>query len=247
MRRALNGFSGTVIGLDYRGKTVLAAHEPVPALNLGIVAKIDLSEIREPFIRSGLTAAVVAFLVVSAGTVLFFRVGAPIIERLEAYAQDLEMEVEERKQVEAEREELIAKLEAQNAELERFAYTVSHDLKSPLITIKGFVGVVRQDLAEGGSETVAEDLARISNAADKMDQLLRDLLELSRIGRLVGDALPDVPPLGREPRFSGVRIGFPACRGGRIAVGDPLGDRRLRVRLPQSGRRRPPFGAHLAL
>ena len=100
MRRAMEGLSGIVIGLDYRGKTVLAAHEPVGVLNLGIVAKIDLSEIRAPYIRSGLAAAVVAFLVILAGTALFFRVGNPIIERLEAYSQDLEMEVEDRKQAE---------------------------------------------------------------------------------------------------------------------------------------------------
>ncbi len=94
-------------------------------------------------------------------------------------------DISERKQAEEAREALIAKLEAQNAELERFAYTVSHDLKSPLITIQGYVGMLRRDLARGGSETVGDDLARISSAADKMDQLLRDLLELSRIGRLI--------------------------------------------------------------
>ncbi|MBN2294692.1 MAG: PAS domain S-box protein [Pirellulales bacterium] len=91
----------------------------------------------------------------------------------------------ERNRTAREREELIFQLESQNAELERFTYTVSHDLKSPLITIKGYVGMLRQDLAEVMAEPVESDLARIANAADKMDQLLRDILELSRIGRLV--------------------------------------------------------------
>jgi PAS domain S-box-containing protein len=100
MRRALKGMSGTVIELDYRGETVLAAYEPVPALNLGIVAKMDMAEIREPFIRSGLSAATVALLVVLVGTTLFFRVGKPIIARLEAYSRELEGEVEERKRTE---------------------------------------------------------------------------------------------------------------------------------------------------
>ncbi|NQT40546.1 MAG: PAS domain S-box protein [Planctomycetes bacterium] len=94
-------------------------------------------------------------------------------------------DITERNRAQREREELIAKLEAQNAELERFAYTVSHDLKSPLITIQGYVGMLRQDLADEVPVTVRDDLARISSAADKMDQLLRDLLELSRIGRLI--------------------------------------------------------------
>ena len=100
MRLALKGLSGTVIGLDYRGETVLAAHEPVAVLNLGIVMQIDLAEIRAPFIRSGLSAAAVALLVILAGTALFFRIGNPIIARLEAYSRDLEKEMEERKRAE---------------------------------------------------------------------------------------------------------------------------------------------------
>ena len=100
----------------------------------------------------------------------------------------------ERKEIEKEREAMIAKLEAQNAELERFTYTVSHDLKSPLITIKGFVGMLQRDLAEEDSGQVESDLMRISAAADKMNMLLRDLLELSRIGRLVNPS--ENVPLG---------------------------------------------------
>jgi PAS domain S-box-containing protein len=94
-------------------------------------------------------------------------------------------DITDRKKVEAEREALIRELEAKNAELERFAYTVSHDLKSPLITIRGFLSFVEQDAESGNLERVRADLGRIRDAVDKMQRLLSELLELSRIGRVV--------------------------------------------------------------
>ncbi len=84
-----------------------------------------------------------------------------------------------------ERERLIESLEAQNVELERFSFTVSHDLKSPLLTIRGFVGCVREAHRTGQLETVTEDLNRIEGAAARMTVLLEELLELARIGQVL--------------------------------------------------------------
>lgn len=94
-------------------------------------------------------------------------------------------DITERKQAEEKREQLLTELGHKNAELERFTYTVSHDLKSPIITIKGFLGYLEKNALEGNIEAMKKDIAFIANAADKMEQLLGELLELSRIGRLV--------------------------------------------------------------
>jgi signal transduction histidine kinase len=97
MRRALKGLSGTVVAFDYRGELVLAAYEPVSELNLGIVAKIDLAEVRAPFIRAGIMAIFFALLVVMAGAIVFKRVSDPIIQHLTVANQQLRVEIDERK------------------------------------------------------------------------------------------------------------------------------------------------------
>lgn len=93
-------------------------------------------------------------------------------------------DITERKTLERERARLISQLEDKNAELERFTYTVSHDLKSPLITIKGFLGMLESDAKSGNIERMRQDMDRIGKAADKMKELLDEVLQLSRIGRV---------------------------------------------------------------
>ncbi|MCK5125833.1 MAG: PAS domain S-box protein [candidate division Zixibacteria bacterium] len=93
-------------------------------------------------------------------------------------------DITERKLIEIEREKLIAELEDKNAELERFTYTVSHDLKSPLFTVKNFIGLLRKDIDDNNTKLIEDDIRRIDNASTKMQQLMDDLLALSRIGRV---------------------------------------------------------------
>jgi PAS domain S-box-containing protein len=101
--------------------------------------------------------------------------------------QQLADTVRQLQQEVAERGVVSSELESKNAELERFAYTVSHDLKTPLVTIKGFLGLLDKDLAAQDMDRAATDMAKITRAADTMARLLEELLELSRIGHVVGD------------------------------------------------------------
>lgn len=84
-----------------------------------------------------------------------------------------------------ERIEREAELQQKTDELTRFTYTVSHDLKSPLVTISTFLGFLDQDLRQQDAERIAKDMGFIRNAAQQMTRLLDELLELSRIGRVV--------------------------------------------------------------
>ncbi len=117
-----------------------------------------------------------------------------LARRMEMYKETRDQalrEVTERKRVEAvlldnERklEGLLDELSAKNAEMESFVYTVSHDLKTPIVTIEGFIGALREDFADRLSETGEQYLRYMSEAARKMEVLINDLLNLSRIGRL---------------------------------------------------------------
>ncbi|HEY5730172.1 MAG TPA: HAMP domain-containing sensor histidine kinase, partial [Anaerolineales bacterium] len=93
-----------------------------------------------------------------------------------------------------ERVSLNRELELQNEELERFTYTVSHDLRSPLVTIRGFLGYLKHDAESSDMTRFDKDLNRIASAVDKMQTLLNELLELSRIGRITNP--PENVPFG---------------------------------------------------
>jgi len=323
MHRALSNLSGTMIGLDYDGTEVLAAYEPIDILNLGIVAKVDLNEVRQPFINAGLIILGITILIILLGGIIFSHFAQPIshqiidneikfrnlvenisewiweinsegkllysspqvknilgysigeqsnisiyelikaedIERIQASFEEcisqkkslleftcifkhksgqsvyLELNVDRvidanglvtgfrgigrdiseriakqhelqqyRENLELMVSERTEELKQINTEMRNFAYIVSHDLRSPLVSICGFTGELQNDIKlikewidqqymdsaeltcskevkDALTERIPESLYFISNATEKMNYLIQSILTLSRAER----------------------------------------------------------------
>jgi PAS domain S-box-containing protein len=238
MRRALSGLSGTVVGLDYRGETVLAAHEPVAELGSGIVAKIDLAEIRAPFIRAGLMAICAALVVVFVGAVVFLRVSNPIVKRLEERTAELmianehlELEIQERTGAE-EALSWEASINAAIAELssalilpkpiEDISWLVLEHAKHLTRSGFGYVGFIDPDTGYLVSVTMTRDIWDTCHVPDKE-------IIFKKFSGLWGWVLENRKPLltnspAQEPMSAGTPPGhIPISRF--ISVPAMLGDR----------------------
>jgi two-component system, NtrC family, sensor kinase len=82
------------------------------------------------------------------------------------------------------RASLLEDVERKNKELEAFSYSVSHDLRAPLRSIDGFSQALLEDYADKLDAKGLDHLTRVRSAAKRMGELIDDLLELSRIGRV---------------------------------------------------------------
>ena len=87
-----------------------------------------------------------------------------------------------RQEVEAERAKLTSNLEVVNAELQHILYTAFHDLRSPLVIIKGFLEMLKQDLQAERRDRIQIDIEHIEGATDKMDKVLSSSLKFAKIG-----------------------------------------------------------------
>jgi signal transduction histidine kinase len=128
-------------------------------------------------------------------------------------------------------------IEARSAELERFTHVVSHDLKAPLVTVRGFLGYVERDARAGEVSRLESDVGRIRAATDQMSRLLDDMLELSRTGR-IDHPHEDIPFGDVVSEARTLTEGRLLARGVRVEVEEPLpvvrGDRRRLVELVQN-------------
>ena len=145
-------------------------------------------------------------------------------------------DITERKQAEDERERILKDLEIKSAEMERFVYAISHELRSPLATVQGFVSLLRDDIKERkDEEEVNHDLKFIENGVTTMEHLLRESLDITRIGR-VENPPGDIPfgeivqealkQTAAQIKSSGVEVavaeGFPGVHVDRMRIMEVL-------------------------
>ncbi|MBL4720433.1 MAG: PAS domain S-box protein [Alphaproteobacteria bacterium] len=83
MRKALSGLSGVIRYIDGGGRDMLAAYEHIPSLNKGLVAQVNLSTVRQPFLIATGMSMVVALIAIAFAVFVFRRVSTPVIDRLE--------------------------------------------------------------------------------------------------------------------------------------------------------------------
>ena len=100
---------------------------------------------------------------------------------------ELEQRVADRTQ---ELERRTHELERFNNELDQFTYVASHDLQEPVRNLVSYSTLLKEDLGGDLSEDAAEDLFYITSAASRMQQLVQDLLALSRAGRAAVTTAP---------------------------------------------------------
>lgn len=154
------------------------------------------------------------------------EVNFDITERKRAEQEIRRLNAELERRVEERTEQLLEN----NRELEAFAYTISHDLRSPLRSMEGFSQALLEDYGDRIDATATDYVRRIAHSAGKMDTLIQDLLGYSRLSRADLKIEPvDLTSVVRsameqlEPRAGSIRV--------REPLGEVLGNRSILVQI----------------
>ncbi len=198
MRAALMGKSGTLVGHDYRGEIVLAAHEPVKELNFGIVAKIDLAEIRAPFVRASAIALGFTVLVVLAGALSFLRITKPVIRRLEDQAEELKIANELMKQQIAE----CVRIEGE-IKWEAKVNSALSELYGPVISPSASVLDITNTILDEAKDLTASDHGYVSSIDPVSGDMIAHTLTSMMQGqcRMRGENQRTLFPKGQDGRY----------------------------------------------
>jgi signal transduction histidine kinase/CheY-like chemotaxis protein len=123
---------------------------------------------------------------------------------------NLQQEIIERKEAQAKLQTYTQELEASNAELDAFAHTVAHDLKTPLTAMMGYAYLIEKQVVKQPSEKVIESAQRITHGGQKMSDIINGLLLLASVRKL--ESIP------RKELEMGVIVNEARARLGQMIV-----------------------------
>lgn len=112
-----------------------------------------------------------------------------------------------------------AELERSNGELEAFAYVASHDLRQPLRVVNSYLGLLERRLGNALDEEAREFIGFARDGAQRMDRLIVDLLEYSRVGRRSAPSRP--VPLDDIARRAVRNLEIAIAESGAVVTVDP--------------------------
>jgi PAS domain S-box-containing protein len=104
---------------------------------------------------------------------------AGIVRRIAVYSRDISEQVWAEQKIKS----YVAEIERSNEDLEQFAYVASHDLREPLRQVASYVALLDRRYAAQLDDDARQFIAYAREGVTRMDQLILDLLEYSRIGR----------------------------------------------------------------
>ncbi len=222
------GVTGIMEGVDYRGKPVLADLRPVPDSPWFLITKIDADEVYAPVQeRAWYIGFIVAALIVLAGTAIGFmwrKEAASYYRRLyESESQRME-EHQVADNVLREREEQLKKTNADlmrsNKELEQFAYIASHDLQEPLRMVASYLQLLEQRYKGKLDQNADEFIGYAVGGAVRMQRMINDLLDYSRVGTRGNSLAPvDCNAVLEQAKAN---LGLKIQEAGAVITHDPL-------------------------
>ncbi len=197
--QAAQGKTGIQRGIGLKNEELLSSIGKIPSSQWYLVVHSDIDNILAPLsdrkwsiIGFGLLAVVI-FIIYHLRYVIAVKNKRleqviDLYREINSLNQNLEKRVEERtEQIENLNKSLESRanqLEILNKELESFTYSVSHDLKAPLRAIQGFSDIILKEHMASVDEEVKRLMTIIHKNAKRMDQLIKDLLDLSKISRI---------------------------------------------------------------